>query len=151
MSDSPLESKRTRSAGGVVLNPQRQVLIVNQKGNSWSLPKGHIDPGEDAVTAAQREIWEEAGVSELHLVKAFPPYERYKLALDGGDEISELKQIEMFLFTTEQTALKPIDPENPEARWVDKSEVPALLTHPKDRAFFLSILDQLTEVDQPIQ
>ena len=32
-----------------------QVLVVNQRGLSWSLPKGHIEEGEDALDAARRE------------------------------------------------------------------------------------------------
>ena len=50
------------SAGGVVLNGAGQVLVVNQKGTSWSLPKGHVEEGEDALSAARREIFEEAGI-----------------------------------------------------------------------------------------
>jgi ADP-ribose pyrophosphatase YjhB (NUDIX family) len=60
--------KKTYSAGGIVLNEQGQVLVVNQNGNSWSLPKGHIDPGEDARTAAERETKEESGISQLSYV-----------------------------------------------------------------------------------
>ena len=44
--------KKSFSAGGVVLNTQNEVLVVSQHGDSWSLPKGHIDQGEDALTAA---------------------------------------------------------------------------------------------------
>ncbi|MCK4247280.1 MAG: NUDIX hydrolase, partial [Methanomicrobia archaeon] len=43
--------KQTKSAGGVVINEDNQVLVVNQNGNSWSLPKGHIDYGEDKLDA----------------------------------------------------------------------------------------------------
>jgi hypothetical protein len=32
--------------------------------------------------------------------------------------------------------LKPVDPDNPEARWVKKSQVALLLTHEKDQEFF---------------
>jgi hypothetical protein len=32
--------------------------------------------------------------------------------------------------------LCPVDPENPEARWVEAQDVAALLTHPADREFF---------------
>ena len=56
-----------------------------------------------------------------------------------GDDPSELKQISMFLFTTAQEVLKPVDPHNPEARWVPISEVGDLLTHPKDKAFFAGV------------
>ena len=49
----------------------------------------------------------------------------------------------MFLFRTSQRELKPIDPDNPEARWVNKSEVADLLTNPKDKEFFRSIISKL--------
>lgn len=138
------ETKRTRCAGGVVVSPDGLVLIVNQNGNSWSFPKGHIDNGEDALKAAQREIYEESGVNELKHIADLGSYERYRIALDGGDDTSEFKTITMFLFTTPQTALAPHDPMNPEARWVPKEHVADILTHEKDKSFFRSILPKLT-------
>lgn len=138
------ETKRTRCAGGVVINPDGLVLVVNQNGNSWSLPKGHIDNGEDALTAAQREIYEESGINRLEHIADLGSYERYQIALDGGGDTSELKTITMFLFTTPQIELKPRDPMNPEARWVSKEEVANLLTHQKDKVFFHSVLPKLT-------
>lgn len=127
---------RTRSAGGVVTNDQGQVLVVSQHGTSWSLPKGHIDAGEDPLAAARREIYEESGIRDLQLVRELGTYERYKIGVDGGDDFSEFKSITMFLFRTSETLLRPVDPENPEARWVQKAEVIALLTHEKDQEFF---------------
>ncbi len=125
---------RTKTAGGVVLC-QDKVLVVNQNGNSWSLPKGHLDEGEDALTAAKREIYEESGVNDLTLIKDLGTYERFKIGENGGEDQSELKVIQMFLFTTNQKNLNPIDPGNPEARWVEKSQVADLLTHEKDKEF----------------
>ncbi|KQB84673.1 putative mutator protein MutT4 [Corynebacterium oculi] len=29
----------------------------------WSMPKGHVEPGEDHRSTAQREVWEETGIS----------------------------------------------------------------------------------------
>ena len=129
----------TRSAGGVVTNGDGKILVVSQHGTSWSLPKGHIDPGEDALTAAKREIQEESGIAELQLIRELGSYQRYKIGAQGGEDTSELKTITMFLFQTAQKSLRPIDPDNPEARWVPKSEVAALLTHPKDKEFFLNL------------
>ena len=60
--------KTTHSAGAVVLNGNRQVLLVEQKGNAWSLPKGHIDSGEDALGAAKRELGEEAGIETVRVL-----------------------------------------------------------------------------------
>lgn len=133
----------TLTAGGVVVNKKGLVLIVSQNGNSWSLPKGHIDGGEDKLQAAVREIYEESGIRGLKLVKEFPSYQRYKIGLNGGEDKSELKTIYMFLFTTDEEDLKPIDPTNPEARWVEKDKVADLLTHKKDKEFFLGIVNEI--------
>jgi ADP-ribose pyrophosphatase YjhB (NUDIX family) len=132
----------TITAGGVVLNTKGEVLVVSQHGNSWSLPKGHVESGEDMLTAAVREIKEESGVVELKLVKELGTYERYKIGKDGkGEDGSELKRITLYLFTTEEEDLQPEDPENPEAKWVKKEDVASWLTHPKDQEFFVSIAD----------
>jgi 8-oxo-dGTP pyrophosphatase MutT (NUDIX family) len=129
----------TFSAGGIVTNRDGHVLVVSQHGTSWSLPKGHIDPGEDPLTAAKREIYEESGIHDLQLVRELGTYRRHKIGATGGEDSSELKTITMFLFRTTQNHLQPTDPDNPEARWVPKSQVAALLTHPKDKEFFSSL------------
>jgi ADP-ribose pyrophosphatase YjhB (NUDIX family) len=130
---------KTHSAGGVVTNGEGQVLVVSQHGTSWSLPKGHIDPGEDALVAAKREIYEESGIRDLEFVRELGTYERHKIGVDGGDDPSELKVITMFLFRTSETLLRPVDPDNPEAKWVEKEKVAGLLTHQKDKEFFRGI------------
>jgi ADP-ribose pyrophosphatase YjhB (NUDIX family) len=132
----------TITAGGVVLNSKGEVLVVSQRGDSWSLPKGHVEEGEDMLTAARREIKEESGVAELQFLKELGTYERYKIGKGGvGEDNSELKRITFYLFTTTEMDLKPEDPHNPEARWMKKEDVGSLLTHPKDREFFVSIAD----------
>jgi len=129
--------KKTKTAGGVVIHKvTRKILIVNQNNNSWSLPKGHVDPGETAKEAAIREIHEESGVKNPIYIKELGLYERFKIGLNGQDDTSELKEIEMFLFETEQNTLCPTDPLNPEAKWVNAEDVVGILTHPADVNFF---------------
>jgi 8-oxo-dGTP pyrophosphatase MutT (NUDIX family) len=136
--ESRVRMMRTESAGGIVINKEGLVLVVNQNGTSWSLPKGHIEAGEDKLSAARREIYEESGVTQLSLVKELGSYQRHRLGVNGLEDESELKVIHMFLFTTNQNELSPVDPQNPEARWVAKERVVEMLTHRKDKEFFLA-------------
>jgi 8-oxo-dGTP pyrophosphatase MutT (NUDIX family) len=52
------------AAGGKVLNMNSQVLFI-YRFDKWDLPKGHIENGEDARTAAIREVKEECGIDHL--------------------------------------------------------------------------------------
>ncbi len=134
-------AKITRSAGGIVISNEGKVLVVSQNGNSWSLPKGHIEEGEEVLQAAKREILEESGVDQLELLKEYPMYERMRISDDGlSEDRTELKLIFMFLFKTDVLELAPIDPKNPQALWISPSKVTQLLTHPKDQDFYASAL-----------
>jgi len=135
---------KTESAGGIIINAKGEVALVKNGPDFWGFPKGHIDPGEDALTAAKREILEETGLSRLTLIRELPVYERYRGNADGSDDTAELKTIHMFLFTTDEEQLVPEDTGNPEARWVKKDDVPTLLSHPKDREFFSALDLDLT-------
>ena len=128
-------SLETKSAGGIILNKEGHIAIVNQKGHAWSLPKGHVEGQESLLETAKREVLEETGLSELTLISTLTPYTRYKMDKDGNDDHSELKHIHFFLFSTSQNYLSPSDVDNPEARWVTKEEAYTLLTHKKDKAF----------------
>lgn len=57
-----------RSAGGVVLRRiggELHVLLIKDPYLNWGLPKGHVEPGEDEVGAAVREVGEETGLNTL--------------------------------------------------------------------------------------
>lgn len=135
-----------------MVNSRGEVAVVQQIGSggwiSWSLPKGHVEEGEDKIETAKREIFEESGISNLTYVKPLGSYKRYKNGPHGKDDRSELKTIYQYLFTTKQLELKPIDSHNPQAKWVKKEAVADLLTHPKDKAFFRSILKLIKEVGE---
>lgn len=137
-------ANHTFSAGGVVLSPAGQLLVVNQGGSSWSLPKGHIEVGEEPAVTAMREIFEETGLKYLHLLKALGTYQRSGLNARGLADREVLKTISMYLFLSDTLTLAPQDPNNPEARWVSYDEACALLSHPKDQAFLKRIRPQLS-------
>lgn len=49
-----------RSIDGVA-----HALLIRDPYDNWGLPKGHLEQGEDNVSAALREIREETGLSDL--------------------------------------------------------------------------------------
>ena len=58
------------AAGGVVLN-DGQFAAIERHGIP-DLPKGHIEEGEDAATAAMREVEEETGLAGLSIIEQLP-------------------------------------------------------------------------------
>ena len=128
-------------AGGVVWNKNKGVVVVNQNHNSWSLPKGHVERGEETLPAAIREIREESGIpaASLTLVREIAHYTRKRMQLREGDT-DELRDITLYLFTTAWEDLVPEDPENPEALWIPPDAVPDILTNPIDKLQFGRII-----------
>ena len=56
------EFKVVRAAGGVVTNSRGELLMIRLR-NRWDLPKGHIETGENSLSAALREVKEETGIA----------------------------------------------------------------------------------------
>lgn len=59
------------AAGGVVMNPDGDILFIQRLGK-WDLPKGKAMPAEDIAAAALREVEEETGIHDAVIVKALP-------------------------------------------------------------------------------
>lgn len=147
-----LSEYQTYCAGGVVIGPGGKIAITNQNGNSWSLPKGGVDPGENLKQAAKREIKEETGITNLTFIKKLGTYRRSRIPLDEGPiDATEIKEITIFLFVTKEHELAPEDPDNPEAIWLDIKEVTDYLTHQKDKDFFTSKIVEIEKYINKLQ
>jgi 8-oxo-dGTP diphosphatase len=55
------------AVGGVVYrctsHGQLELLLIKKHGGFWTLPKGQVKPDENPITAVQREIFEETGLT----------------------------------------------------------------------------------------
>jgi len=61
---------RESTAGGVVwrkVDGQFQILMIQDRQGRWTIPKGHVEPGESLEQTALREIGEETGLHALKL------------------------------------------------------------------------------------
>ncbi|RMG61725.1 MAG: NUDIX domain-containing protein [Bacteroidetes bacterium] len=71
--------RMVRSAGGLVTNERGEYLTILNRGR-WTLPKGHIEPGETADMAALREVQEETGLAPItlgpHLADTYHTFRR---------------------------------------------------------------------------
>ena len=54
------------AGGGMVLNPQGEVLFIFRNGR-WDLPKGKIEKNEEIEDGAIREVEEETGVQNIEI------------------------------------------------------------------------------------
>ena len=129
-------------AGGVVLNKNNnQVVIVKQTNGTFTLPKGHVEAGEDTMNTAKREILEETGIKDLEFVRKLGSYQRHTLDQSGKENPNELKTITLFLFYTFETEFKPQDEDIPS--WCHLEDVENKLTYEKDKEFFSIIKGKL--------
>lgn len=125
------------SAGGVIFNQRNDVLLVQEFGEYWGLPRGHLEPGEGALQTAIREIYEETGISKLTKIADLGSYTRSTFDISGKPNYKEIKHITMFAFTTAQTRLQPRDKAITDAGWFDPTEAESMFINEDDLNFFI--------------
>lgn len=65
------EIVREPTAGGIVFRHGEngvEILLIQDAKDRWTIPKGHIEPGETAQQTAKREIGEEAGLQSVDIL-----------------------------------------------------------------------------------
>lgn len=97
------EIVREPTSGGIVFrmtpdNKDIEVLLIQDSKNRWTIPKGHIEPGETAKITAIREIGEESG---LHHVKV--------LTWLGKIHFKYRRQDKLVLMTTQIYLVRALD------------------------------------------
>jgi len=69
-------------------------LFKNKDKDTWTIPKGEIEPGEDMLETAKREFEEETSVKPIGPFTALTPIKQ------KGGKIEECQQIVLGITTT---------------------------------------------------
>src|SRR5689334_24796212 len=88
---------RHDAAGALLL------LLIHDKYGRWTLPKGHLEDGEDEQAAALREVLEETGLSgELGALVA-----RIVYTVRSKRGLERIKQVAVFLLRADGFEARP--------------------------------------------
>ena len=141
-------------AGMMVLNKNGQVFVgkrLDMVTEHWQMPQGGIDPGEDPLKAAIRELDEEIGTQNVKLIYRLDEWLKYDLPenLIGkvwkGKYRGQKQKWFLFRFLGEdrEINIETHHPEFSEWQWVEFSELPSLIV-PFKRDLYETILQKFS-------
>ena len=120
------------SAGGVIFRQKSnklQILVLKDKNNHWTFPKGAIEDDEDKKDAAQREIIEEVGITNLYFIIELTPISYW---YKWQNNIIK-KTVYYLLFKSIGKEIpKPQKEEGiQDVKWVNIDDAPEIIGYPK--------------------
>ena len=116
--------------GIIVLNKDNKVFVakrIDNPKNFWQMPQGGVDDGEDYLTAALRELYEETSIKEVELIKEIDETLTYELpenllGIIWKGKYRGQKQrwfLMRYLGNEKEINLKTNNPEFLEWKWID--------------------------------
>jgi putative (di)nucleoside polyphosphate hydrolase len=153
--------------GVMLLNADGRVFVGARAGGNeamrlekvWQMPQGGIDAGEDALTAARRELYEETGIRSVQLLAEAPDWITYDLPPDlvgkawKGKWRGQTQRWFAFRFTGIESEINldvagSGDPEFLEWRWMAMGELVDMVV-PFKRAAYVEVVAAFQHLSTP--
>lgn len=120
-----------KSCGAIVYRKRHGnteiLLIKHVRSGCWSFPKGHMEPGENEIQTAVREIKEETNID----VSVDDPAFREVVVFNPRRDIT--KEVVYFLARATTFDCEKQESEISEVRWVEIGQALTLLAYDNDR------------------
>jgi len=134
--------------GVMLLNSGNRVWVgqrLDSTLEAWQMPQGGLDPGEEPLDGALRELEEETGISRalVEIVARCPRQLTYDLPDDLVGKVwkepwrgqRQTWFLARFLGTDEDVNLETRDPEFRAWKWADPAELPAMIVPFKKKLY----------------
>lgn len=137
------------SAGAIILREVEGKLKIAlahhaRVTKSWVLPKGHVEEGESLEQAALREIYEEAGLYDVQLIKHLGTIMRASVKSNGDLEQKTIHYYLAYALGDSQSQT-PTDPRFTDVGWFLPAEALELLPYESEQTFFREHLSLLLQ------
>ncbi len=146
-----------RGVGVMLLNSERKVWVgarIDNRADSWQMPQGGIDEGEEPWATALRELEEETGIAPglVERIAVHPERLRYALPPELVGVIWKKRWLGQeqdwflcrFLGTDADVNIATKTPEFREWKWVAPEQLPELIV-PFKRALYRRLVEDFRE------
>lgn len=158
MTPEEIEKLPYRPCVGIMLRNAEGRVFVGQRldnpGPAWQMPQGGIDPGEQPLEAALRELWEETGIGAelVRMAAEAPDWVHYDLPADLVPKIWKGRyrgqKQKWFLFDysgrDDQINIQTEHPEFSEWTWLEPGQLVEKIV-PFKRAVYAQVLSDFAD------
>ena len=132
--------------GVIVLNNENKVFVGKRKDNpvdKWQMPQGGVDTGESYLLAMKRELYEEASIKSIKILKEIDGFFEYELpntlvGIIWKGKYRGQKQkwfITKFIGSEKEINLHTNNPEFIDWKWIKMDELPEVIVDFKKKMY----------------